>query len=143
MSLRLRLLLTLAPLFIIGLAAADFGTYAALQSSLVQNVDTQLLAIEHGAENVLENPGAQQPFPGGGDPGNSQLPPGTYGELLDASGPLTRRRPLRRLGFDNAIASDLAGNTSIRREQQFDLHADGPWNGDVGVVPSSGHARLA
>ena len=90
MSLQLRLLLTLAPLFIIGLAAADIGTYAALQSSLVQNVDTQLLAIDHGAENVLENPGAQQPFPGGGDPGNSQLPPGTYGELLDASGPLTR-----------------------------------------------------
>jgi two-component system OmpR family sensor kinase len=90
MSLRLRLLLTLAPLFIIGLAAADIGTYAALQSSLLQNVDTQLQAIDHGAENVLENPGAQPQFPGGGDPGNSQLPPGTYGELLDASGPLTR-----------------------------------------------------
>ena len=39
MSLRLRLLLTLAPLFIIGLAAADIGTYAAVQSSLVQSVD--------------------------------------------------------------------------------------------------------
>jgi two-component system OmpR family sensor kinase len=89
MSLRLRLLLTLAPLFIIGLAAADIGTYAALQSSLVQNVDTQLLAIDHGAENVLENPGGQPPFPGGGDAGNSQLPPGTYGELLDASGHAT------------------------------------------------------
>ena len=89
MSLRLRLLLTLAPLFIIGLAAADIGTYAALQSSLVQNVDTQLMAIDHAAENVLDS-GGQQPFPGGGgDPGSSQLPPGTYGELLDASGHAT------------------------------------------------------
>ncbi len=88
MSLRLRLLLTLAPLFILGLAAADIGTYAALQSSLVQNVDNQLLAMDHGAESVLENPGAQPPFPGG-DSGSGQLPPGTYGELLGASGPLS------------------------------------------------------
>ena len=89
MSLQLRLLLTLAPLFIIGLAAADIGTYVALQSSLVQNVDTQLLAIDHGAENVLENPAGTATVSRWGTPGNSQLPPGTYGELLDASGPLT------------------------------------------------------
>jgi two-component system OmpR family sensor kinase len=86
MSLRLRLLLTLAPLFILGLAAADIGTYAALQSSLVQNVDNQLLSIDHGAGNVLQQNGAQPPFPGGGDSGSGQLPPGTYGELLTASG---------------------------------------------------------
>ena len=88
MSLRLRLLLTLAPLFILGLAAADLGTYAALQSSLIQNVDNQLLAIDHGAENVLD-PGGPQQFPGGGDSGSGQLPPGTYGELLGAAGPLS------------------------------------------------------
>ena len=45
MSLRLRLLLTLAPLFILGLAAADVGTYVALQTSLLQNVDNELVAI--------------------------------------------------------------------------------------------------
>jgi hypothetical protein len=85
MSLRLRLLLTLAPLFILGLAAADIGTYAALQSSLLQNVDSQLVAIDGGAENALEQsrPG---PFEGGG---NGQLPPGTYGELVNASGPVS------------------------------------------------------
>ena len=32
MSLRLRLLLTLAPLFVLGLIAADVGTYTALQN---------------------------------------------------------------------------------------------------------------
>ena len=85
MSLRLRLLLTLAPLFILGLAAADIGTYAALQSSLLQNVDSQLVAIDGGAENALEQsrPG---PFEGGG---NGQLPPGTYGEFVNASGPVS------------------------------------------------------
>ena len=56
MSLRLRLLLTLAPLFILGLAAADVGTYAALQSSLLQGVDNQLVAINLGVMNVLQHP---------------------------------------------------------------------------------------
>ena len=61
MSLRLRLLLTLAPLFIIGLAAADIGTYAAVQSSLLQGVDQQLVSIEPGVTDVLLHPGDQGP----------------------------------------------------------------------------------
>jgi two-component system OmpR family sensor kinase len=88
MSLRLRLLLTLAPLFILGLAAADAGTYVALQSSLLQNVDNQLVSLHDGAENALGHsgpPGGQ--FDNGG--GSGQLPPGTYGELVNASGPLS------------------------------------------------------
>src|SRR4029077_758289 len=44
MSLRLRLLITLAPLFILGLVAADVGTYLSLQSFLVSRVDDQLTA---------------------------------------------------------------------------------------------------
>ena len=70
MSLRLRLLLTLAPLFILGLAAADVGTYAALQSSLLQGVDKQLLVIEPGVQNVLQSINQ-----GGGGP-----PDGGYGQ---------------------------------------------------------------
>jgi two-component system OmpR family sensor kinase len=86
MSLRLRLLLTLAPLFILGLAAADAGTYVALQSSLLQNVDNQLVALHDGAENALGHSGPPQ-FDNGG--GSGQLPPGTYGELVNASGSLS------------------------------------------------------
>ena len=86
MSLRLRLLLTLAPLFILGLAAADVGTYVALQSSLLQNVDNELVAIHDAAENALGHTGP--PGFDGGPGANSQLPPGTFGELVDASGPL-------------------------------------------------------
>jgi hypothetical protein len=55
MSLRLRLLLALAPLFILGLAAADAGTYVATRSSLLQGVDKQLLVIEPGVQNVLQS----------------------------------------------------------------------------------------
>jgi two-component system, OmpR family, sensor kinase len=92
MSLRLRLLLTLAPLFILGLAAADAGTYAALQTSLLQSADKQLVAINNGVMNVLDNQGRQGQGPPGGDGGIAQeyaFPAGTYGEIVNASGPLT------------------------------------------------------
>src|ERR1700722_10182883 len=85
MSLRLRLLLTLAPLFIIGLAAADAGTYAAVQSSLLQGVDQQLAEIQPGVVSVLENAINQGPQGHGGPFGQEfAFPPGTYGELVDA-----------------------------------------------------------
>ena len=77
MSLRLRLLLTLAPLFILGLAAADVGTYVALQTSLLQNVDNELVAIHDGAENALGH--AAPPGFDGGPGGSSQLPPASGG----------------------------------------------------------------
>jgi two-component system, OmpR family, sensor kinase len=92
MSLRLRLLLTLAPLFILGLAAADAGTYAALQTSLLQGADKQLVAINNGVMNVLDHQGVQGQGPPGGDGGIAQeyaFPAGTYGEIVNASGPLT------------------------------------------------------
>jgi two-component system, OmpR family, sensor kinase len=90
MSLRLRLLLTLAPLFILGLAAADAGTYAALQTSLLQGVDQQLRDIHTGVLSVLDQD--SQPPPGDGGQGNHYgqpsfaFPAGTYGEIIDASG---------------------------------------------------------
>src|ERR1017187_3891011 len=94
MSLRLRLLLTLAPLFILGLAAADVGTYAALQSSLLQGIDQQLVSIQPGVQHVLMN----KQFPGDGGPQDNgggfnqafAFPAGTSGELLDASGHVTQ-----------------------------------------------------
>ena len=86
MSLRLRLLLTLAPLFIIGLAAADAGTYAAVQSTLLQGVDLQLVSIQPGVTNVLTNAlfghGPQGPGEGFGQ--GDAFPAGTYAELIDA-----------------------------------------------------------
>jgi two-component system OmpR family sensor kinase len=89
MSLRLRLLLTLAPLFILGLAAADFGTYVALQSSLLQGVDKQLVAIDDGVMNVLQHPGGEGPPGGSGGGQEYAFPAGTYGEIVDATGYLS------------------------------------------------------
>jgi len=89
MSLRLRLLLTLAPLFILGLAAADVGTYAALQTSLLQGVDKQLVVIKPGAQTVLDSSKQGGP-PDGGFGKQDAFPAGTYGELVSASGVTTQ-----------------------------------------------------
>src|SRR5438445_8235306 len=92
MSLRLRLLLILAPLFVAGLVAADAGTYVALQSSLLSSVDNQLQVAHVSLEGVvlsqngeLGSAGRRGGGPGGG--GNSYLyPTGTFAELLNSSG---------------------------------------------------------
>jgi hypothetical protein len=83
MSLRARLLLTLIPLFVVGLAVADIGTYTALRSSLVGTVDTQISSNRGAIERLLEGtnfgPG---PGPGPGDGrggGPDQYPQYTYG----------------------------------------------------------------
>ena len=93
MSLRARLLLTLIPLFVIGLAAADIGTYTALRSTLVSGVDQQIIDNRGRIEFLLE--GQQRPGPGpdggGGGPGQ-QFPQYTYGALYDPSGTLIAAR---------------------------------------------------
>ena len=53
MSLRRRLLLTLAPLFIAGLVAVDIATYVSLQSFLVDNLDHQVFSIHAAVETAL------------------------------------------------------------------------------------------
>src|ERR1700722_16751267 len=89
MSLRLRLLLALAPLFILGLAAADAGTYVATRSSLLQSVDKQLVVIEPGVQSVLQSTNQGNGPADGGYGQEDAFPSGTYGELVNASGVTT------------------------------------------------------
>ncbi|MEA2646663.1 MAG: two-component system, OmpR family, sensor kinase [Chloroflexota bacterium] len=89
MSLRLRLLLTLVPLFVIGLAAANAATYASLQSFLTSRVDQQVISAHGAVERSLtgHEPGHGGPGGGGppGDPG-ATFPQLTYGELRSPDG---------------------------------------------------------
>jgi two-component system OmpR family sensor kinase len=87
MSLRLRLLITLVPLFIAGLVAADVGTHAALQSYLLSRLDDQLVSGHPSVEEALErsSAGAAQGGPGP-PPVSTSLPTGTYAELVSPSG---------------------------------------------------------
>ncbi|HEV3234473.1 MAG TPA: HAMP domain-containing sensor histidine kinase [Candidatus Dormibacteraeota bacterium] len=95
MSLRLRLLVALVPLFVLGLAAADVATYASLQQFQLQRVDQQVIAAHVAVESYLNSSvygnerGPTSPDgPGGGPPGPSSpsFPQGTYGELRSPSG---------------------------------------------------------
>src|SRR5438309_8082254 len=83
MSLRFRLLITLVPLFIAGLVAADVGTHAALQSYLLSRLDDQLVSNHPDVERALIQGGTGGP---GGPPVSTSLPTGTYAELLNPSG---------------------------------------------------------
>ncbi len=88
MSLRRRLLLTLAPLFIAGLVAVDIATYISLQSYLVDKLDEQIRSIHQAVAATLFSPS------GTGDPGRGpafagvNFPPGTFAEIVDANGRL-------------------------------------------------------
>jgi len=84
MSLRLRLVLALAPLFIIGLIVADVATFTSLHSVLVKQLDDQLLGIHDQVDATILNPGGEGPGPGGRF--QAGLPLGTYGEITTRSG---------------------------------------------------------
>jgi two-component system OmpR family sensor kinase len=96
LSLRTRLLLVLVGLAVVGLAAANFASYRALHNYLYDRVDQQLesavvpvsiaLARKAGGEEAL---GAGAGPGGGAGPArapDSQLPPGTFGQLRNAAG---------------------------------------------------------
>jgi two-component system, OmpR family, sensor kinase len=83
-SLRLKLLLALIGLVVVGLAASGVVTYTTLRTSLLQRVDQQLSDARSPVGHLAKEPGGPFQF---GPPGSlSLLPSGTYGELLDASG---------------------------------------------------------
>jgi two-component system, OmpR family, sensor kinase len=85
-SLRTRLLLALLGLVAAGLLVAGVATYSSLRAFLFARVDQQLTAARDPVIMILNS---QIQFPGGSQaPGGPQpnLPPGTYGAVLDYSG---------------------------------------------------------
>jgi two-component system OmpR family sensor kinase len=87
-SLRLRLLLALVGLVAVGLIVADGATYVSLQSFLLKRVDQQLAAAPQPMWRILQRanpglPGNVSTVPAGE---SADLPPGTYGCLLNPSG---------------------------------------------------------
>ncbi len=84
MSLRLKMLVAVIVLVLVGLAVSDIVTYTSLRRSLIQRVDQQLtsgwpLILNH--INDPNDPLGQTPF--GTSPA---LPPGTFGEVEDSAG---------------------------------------------------------
>ena len=88
MSLRFRLLLALVSLVFVGLLVADAVTYASLRSFLYERVDQQLIDARYPVARAMIDAGAplsasQLSIPAGQVP---TVPPGTFGEILDAAG---------------------------------------------------------
>ena len=79
-SLRGRLLIGVISLVVLGLLIADISTYAALQSSLISQLDDQ---IKSGHNAAISGLGGPNEGPG---PSGSGLPAGTVIELLSPSG---------------------------------------------------------
>jgi two-component system OmpR family sensor kinase len=96
LPLRVRLVLVLAPLFVLALVAADVVTYTSLRSSLIDRVEAQILAAHHDVEDTLVRdalvPGAQF-GPGPGPGGFGSLPINTYARLT-APNTLIKGHPL-------------------------------------------------
>jgi two-component system OmpR family sensor kinase len=86
-TLRTRLLLALLGLVALGLIVAGVATFTSLRSFLLTRVDQQLVQARQPVVISLSSdsqfPGIGQ-GPGGGPQAN--LPPGTYGAVLDSSG---------------------------------------------------------
>jgi two-component system, OmpR family, sensor kinase len=99
MSLRLRILLSVVVLVLVGLLVADAVTYVSLRSFLLRRVDQQLTDARSPALHALNESSTGSPSqlnspPGGGPGAGPNFPPGTYAALLNASG-----KTLEAVGF--------------------------------------------
>jgi two-component system, OmpR family, sensor kinase len=127
MSLRRRLLLTLAPLFIAGLIAVDLATYLSLQSYLVTKVDEQVLAIHPSVEGYLIQSADGHGFGGGpptGGGGANQFPPGTFGAILSPSGAVLTHIDFPGLDTEDSTTA-LALPASLTPQTYLTAHGTG------------------
>jgi two-component system OmpR family sensor kinase len=117
-TLRVRLIATVFVLTAVAMLALAAVTYTSQRGALLDQVDQQLATAQPGMTQRLreENVGVvpsgvlptrRGPAPPGGGPGgggDNDLPPGTYGELRDASGTKVGDEVQARLSYD---ADDL------------------------------------
>ena len=91
MTLRTRLLLALLGLVALALLVAGVATFTSLRSFLLTRVDQQLSEARYPVLGALASD-RQLPGPGQGPGGpRANLPPGTYGALLDSAGTVLSR----------------------------------------------------
>ncbi len=151
MSLRRRLLLTLAPLFIAGLVAVDVATYVSLRSFLVDNLDHQVLSIHAAVETALlstqSNSGSARggDFGRGGPPGSNftTFPPGTFAEIVTPTGNSLVHEDFPGTGSDDATTS-LALPVSLSPQTYLTVKgtgvgADASFRAYVDSVQDSGY----
>jgi two-component system OmpR family sensor kinase len=113
MSLRLRILLSVVVLVLVGLLVADAVTYVSLRSFLLRRVDQQLTDARSSALHALNESSTESPSqlnspPGGGPGAGPNFPPGTYAAMLNASG-----KTLEAVGFTYGGTSTAKPTLSV------------------------------
>jgi two-component system, OmpR family, sensor kinase len=114
MSLRLRLLVALVGIVLVGLIVSDVVTYSSLRSFLIQRVDQQLAAAQGAVGHCMgSGPGN---LPDG--PDNGDIPPGTVGEVLDSTGAVVAHKACNT-GATSVALPDLPSRLGTRAS---DIH---------------------
>ncbi len=124
MSLRLKLLLTLVPLFVVGLVAVDVGTYGALQSYLLSRTDQQVLAAHQSVGDYLTGHDSHDGGGGGGPSssgsGPAPFPQNTYGQLRSSAGTVIKEQTFG-FGTNNNAKPVLSANLKPGTHQSPNL----------------------
>ncbi len=112
LTLRTRLVLLLVLLAAVGLAALDLVSYRALDSYLTDRVDQQVAAAVGPVSADLSGHTPPDRGPGGPSGPGPQLPPGTYGQLRNASGQVLRQTSFA-FGETEVAHPDLSGDLDV------------------------------
>jgi two-component system, OmpR family, sensor kinase len=125
-SLRARLIAVLLVVAAAGLLVLAVVTYTELRSYVYDRVDQQarsaIPAMEHQLTGGRGGPGDR----GGPPPGEVNLPPGTYGELRDASGSVIEGPEVITYGETPPAAPDLPETIPIDDPITVSSQGDGP-----------------
>jgi len=104
-SLRTRILAGTLVLVALGLAVAGFATYGLLRKQLIDRVDQQLQDAMHPIGDFVAHDEGDNGAPGGFPP--PDIPEGTYGAFLDASGHTIRSHSFTYGSSSTAPVPDL------------------------------------
>jgi two-component system OmpR family sensor kinase len=141
-SLRARLIAVLLVVAAAGLLALAGVTYTELRSYVYDRVDQQarsaIPAMEHQLTGGRDGPRAR----GGPPPGEVNLPPGTYGELRDASGAVTAGPEVITYGETPPAAPDLPAELKIDELTTVSAQGDGPRYRVLAVPARDGQGTL-
>jgi two-component system, OmpR family, sensor kinase len=104
LSLRGRLLIGVISLVVVGLLISDVATYALLQSSLINRIDSQLISGHNEAVGALGGSGRGPVQP-------SQFPTGTVVELLGLDGSVVEAKVTTTIGATPSSARPILPKT--------------------------------
>jgi two-component system OmpR family sensor kinase len=144
-TLRVRLTAALVVLVAVGLLVSDVATYTALRSYLVDRIDQQLRSSPRSVLFAMSQPDLPGAGPGP-DGGDQQLPEGTYGVILDASGGVVGHPVVFGYGGTTPSPPDLPASITVGTVREPSFFSVGAVGGGPGyraaAYPLTGGSTL-